>query len=91
MKERLRRFLLWIAWLPSIGWLALNVYVQQTNRWGAFAAAPFYVAVIYLSFAVGASAGMLWIWGVFHRRWDPALAFAAALSGSVALYASMYR
>jgi hypothetical protein len=90
MRERFRRFLIWIAWVPPVGWVSLNLYLHLTNRWGAFAAAPFIIAVINLSIAVGASAGVLWVWGAFHRRWDPALAFAAALAGSVALYASMH-
>jgi len=52
---------------------------------------PSIIAVFYLSFAVGIGAGVLWIWGALHRRWDPVLAFAAVLGGSVVLYASMHR
>jgi len=90
IRKHLRRFFIWISWLPPIGWLALNYYVEQTNHWGAFAAAPFYFIVIYSSFLISGGAGILLVWSIFQSRWDPALAIAALLSGSVVVYASTH-
>lgn len=85
--NRLRIGVLRVCWLPPALWLGSWAYIGITDHWGAFAAAPLFMASIGLSLVLGIMGGLLFSWKAWRREFDPLLALCSLLAGSVFLCA----
>ena len=82
-----RRLLLRTCWLPPALWAGAQLYIDQYDGWGAWAAAPVLLPAVMLSMGMGA-AGLVLLMLVRRRAraWDVPLLAATAVSSSVIAY-----
>lgn len=86
--SRVRNWYIGISWIPAALWLGSWAYIEMTDHWGAFAAAPLFAVSVGLSLLLGFAGCVLLARAAWNKSFDFLLAAATLLSLSVCIYAS---
>jgi hypothetical protein len=86
------RWLLLILGVSSLAaWIAIGVYLRATNRWGAFAVAPFFLPLFVIAASVAGLGALVCVWSWRQRRIDLPMSLVALVHGAIIYYASTHR
>jgi hypothetical protein len=86
--NNLRRFLLIVGFSSMAVWVAIGAYLRATNRWGAFAVAPFLLPLFVVAASVAALGAVVCIWSWRQRRIDAPMSLVTFVHGAIIYYAS---
>ena len=84
----LRRLLLIVGVISLAAWMAIGVYLRATNRWGAFAVAPFLLPLFLIAASVAGLGAVVCVWSWRQRRVDLPMSLVALVHGAIIYYAS---
>lgn len=87
----LRRLLLVLGLVSIAAWIVIFVYLRVTNKWGAFAVAPFYLPLFVIAAIVAGPGAVVCAWSWRRRRRDLPMMLLALVHGAILYYASTHR
>lgn len=87
----LRRLLLIVGVSSLAAWMAIGLYMRATNKWGAFAIAPFLLPLFVIAAAVAGLGALVCVWSWRRHRIDLPMSLVALVHGAIFYYASTHR
>ncbi len=89
--KQLRRFVL-IAGVASLAArIAIRVYLEATNKWGAFVVAPLMLPLYLLAAVVAGLGAIVCVWSWRQRRIDVPTCLVVVVHGAILYYAATHR
>jgi hypothetical protein len=86
----LRRLLLIVGLSSMAAWIAIGIYLRATNRWGAFAVAPFLLPLFLIAASVAGLGAIVCAWSWRQHRIDLPMSLVALVHGAIIYYAGTH-